>query len=92
MFCFFTFAISSLEESIIYPDQFFDIIKDYPIENTSDPKAKLFRVDLANTMANIGKMVSGSYNSMSYLQPAKGVMLDFNNIQNLNSYPDNLLQ
>ena len=69
--------------------QIFDIIKNYPIENTSDPKANLFRVDFANTMANIGKMVSGSYSTGNFLQPASVVTLDYNNQQNLNSFPDN---
>ena len=68
--------------------QYFDIIENYPIENTDDKKSILFRVDFANTMANIGKMISSNYNPSNFVKPATPVAIDYRNRQILSSFPD----
>ena len=71
-----------------FGSQYFDIIENYPVENTNDKKSILFHVDFANTMANIGKMLSGSYRTGSFVKPVTPVMIEYNSKQNLNSFPD----
>jgi len=68
--------------------QFFDIIEKYSIENIDDKKSMLFRLDFANTMANIGKMISDNYTPSNFLEPITPVSIEYSNKQILSSFQD----
>lgn len=66
------------------PEHYYDLIKYYPVTIGKDKKACLFRVDFANTMANIGKMATNNYNPESYVDPPKTqIYHNYDSLQNL---------